>query len=165
MSKSIWSLPSSSSSFRFAYTTSPAAVMHWVVFFRSSKRPYNFGWSEVTDGHCAIRSGWCMLHFWRTCSVALSSSPQGHVGGKEWCLVSCTCVESANGWLALTLAQSKLHSIYHTKIIQLVNVNKVSKWDTITTGQMLIVYVYIKQSLMTQSHAKRFLLLYKWLQK
>ena len=28
--------------FSFAYTTSPAAVMKLVVFFRSSKRPYNF---------------------------------------------------------------------------------------------------------------------------
>ena len=28
--------------FSFAYTTSPAAVMKLVVFFRSSKPPYNF---------------------------------------------------------------------------------------------------------------------------
>ena len=56
--------------------TSPAAVMKLVVFFRSSKPPYNFWWSGVTDGHCAIRSGWCLLHLWRTCSVVWSSSPQ-----------------------------------------------------------------------------------------
>ena len=29
-------------SFSFAYTTSPAAVMKLVVFFRPSKPPYNF---------------------------------------------------------------------------------------------------------------------------
>ena len=51
-----------------------------VVFFRSSKPPYNFWWSGVADGHCAIRSGLCLLHLWRTCSVVWSSSPQGHVG-------------------------------------------------------------------------------------
>jgi len=39
-----------------------------VVFFRSSKPPYNFWWSGVADGHCAIRSDWCLLHLWRTCS-------------------------------------------------------------------------------------------------
>ena len=57
--------------FSFAYTTIPAAVMKLVVFFRSSKPPYNFWWSGVADGHCAIRSSWCLLHIWRT---------QGHVG-------------------------------------------------------------------------------------
>ena len=36
-------------------------------------------WSGVADGHCAIRSGWCLLHLWRTCLVVWSSSPQGHV--------------------------------------------------------------------------------------
>mgnify|MGYP006890281883 CR=1 FL=1 len=54
-------------------TTSPAAVMKLVVFFRSSKPPYNFCWSGVADGHCAIRSGWCLLHLWRTCTVVWSS--------------------------------------------------------------------------------------------
>ena len=68
--------------FSFANTTS-AAVMKLVVFFRSSKPPYNFGWSGVADGLCAIRSGWCLLHLWRTCSVVWSSSPQGHVGGRN----------------------------------------------------------------------------------
>ena len=68
--------------FSFAYTTSPAAVMKLVVFLRSSKPPYNFWWSGVADGHCAIRSGWCMLHLWRTCSVVWSSSPQGHTSIK-----------------------------------------------------------------------------------
>ena len=76
--------------FSFAYATSPAAVMKLVVFLRSSKPPYNFWWSGVADGHCAIRSGWCLLHIWRTCSVVWSSSPQGHVG-KERFLVSCAC--------------------------------------------------------------------------
>ena len=47
--------------FSFAYTTSPAAVMKLVVIFRFSKPPYNFWWSRVADGHCAIRSGWCLL--------------------------------------------------------------------------------------------------------
>ena len=61
--------------FSFAYTTSPAAMMKLVVFFRSSKTPYNFWWSGVADGHCAIPSGWCMLHLWRTCSIVWSSSP------------------------------------------------------------------------------------------
>ena len=60
--------------FSFAYTTSPAAVMKLVVFFRSSKPPYNFWWSGVAEGHFAIRSGWCLLHIWRTCSVVWSSS-------------------------------------------------------------------------------------------
>ena len=69
--------------FSFAYTTSPAAVMKLVVFFRSSKPPYNFWWSGVADSHCAILSGWCPLHLWRTCSVVWSSSPQGHVGGRN----------------------------------------------------------------------------------
>ena len=55
--------------FSFAYTTSPAAVMKLVVYFRSSKPTYNFWWSGVADDHCAIRSGWCLLHLWRTCSV------------------------------------------------------------------------------------------------
>ena len=45
--------------------------------------PYNFWWSGVADGHCAIRSGWCLLYLWRTCSVVWSSSPQGHVGGRN----------------------------------------------------------------------------------
>ena len=81
--------------FSFAYTTSPAAVMKLVVFFRSSKPPDNFWWSGVAEGHCAIRSGWCLLHIWRTCSVVWSSSPQGHVGGKERFLVSCACVRWA----------------------------------------------------------------------
>ena len=61
--------------FSFAYTTSPAAVMKLVVFFRSSKPPYNFWWSGVADGHCAIRSCWFLLQIWRTCSVVWSSSP------------------------------------------------------------------------------------------
>ena len=43
--------------FLFAYTTSPAPVMKLVVFFRSSKPPYNFWWSGDADGQCAIRSG------------------------------------------------------------------------------------------------------------
>ena len=80
--------------FSFAYTTSPAAVMKLVIFSRSSKPPYNFWWSGVGDGHCAIRSGWCLLHLWRTCSVVWSSSPQGHVG-EGTILVSCACVRWA----------------------------------------------------------------------
>ena len=80
--------------FSFAYTTSPAAVMKLVVFFRSSKPPYNFWWSGVANGHCAIRSGWCLLHLWRTCSVVWSSSPQGHVGeGTIFCFL-CMCALS-----------------------------------------------------------------------
>ena len=69
--------------FLFAYTTSPAAVMKLVFFFRSSKPPYNFWWSGVADGHCAIRFGWYLLHLWRTCSVVWSSSPQGHIVGRN----------------------------------------------------------------------------------
>ena len=42
-------------SFAYTYTTSPAAVMKLVFFFRSSKPPYDFWWSGVADGHCAIR--------------------------------------------------------------------------------------------------------------
>ena len=80
--------------FSFAYTTSPAAVMKLVVFFRSSKPPYNFWWSGVADGHCAIRSGWCLLHIWRTCSVAWSSSPQGHVGEGTSFSFLCMCALS-----------------------------------------------------------------------
>ena len=75
--------------FSFVYTTSPAAVM--VVFFRSSKPPYNFWWSWVAEGHCAIRSGWCVLHIWRTCSVGWSSSPQGHVGEGTTFSFLCMC--------------------------------------------------------------------------
>ena len=56
--------------FAFAYTTSPAAVIKLVVFFRSSNPPYTFWWSGVADGHCAIGSGWCLLHLWRTCSLS-----------------------------------------------------------------------------------------------
>ena len=77
--------------FSFAYTTSPAAVMKLVVFFRSSKPPYNFWWSGVAEGHCAIRSGWCLLHIWRTCSVVWSSSPQGHVGEGTIFSFLCMC--------------------------------------------------------------------------
>ena len=76
--------------FSFAYTTSPVAVMKLVVFVRSSKPPYNFWWSGVADGHCASRSGWCLLHIWRTCSVVWSSSPQGHVG--EGTIFSFLCI-------------------------------------------------------------------------
>ena len=47
--------------FSFAYMTSSTAVMKLVVFFRSSKPPYNFWWSRVADGHCAIRSS-CAPH-------------------------------------------------------------------------------------------------------
>ena len=58
--------------------------------------PYNFWWSGVADDHCAIRSGWCLLHIWRTCSVVSSSSPQVHVGeGTILVLVSCACVRWA----------------------------------------------------------------------
>ena len=81
---------SSSFFFSFAYTTSPAAVTKLVVFFRSSKPPNNFWWSGVSEGQCAIRSGWCLLHLWRTCSVVWSSSPQGHVG--EGTIVSFLCM-------------------------------------------------------------------------
>ena len=77
--------------FAFAYTTSPAAVMKLVVFFRSSKPPYNFWWSGVADGHCAIRSGWCLLHLWRTCSVVWSSSPEGHIGEETIFIFLCMC--------------------------------------------------------------------------
>ena len=80
--------------FSFAYTTSPAAVMKLVVFFRSSNPPYNFWWSGVADGHCAIRSGWCLLHIWRTFSVVWSSSPQGHVGEGTSFSFLCMCALS-----------------------------------------------------------------------
>ena len=80
--------------FSFAYTTSPAAVMKLVVFFRSSKHPYNFWWSGVADSHCAIRTGWCLLHIWRTCSVVWSSSPQGHVGEGTIFSFLCMCALS-----------------------------------------------------------------------
>ena len=66
--------------FSFTYRTSPAASMKLVVFFGSS---YNFLWSGVAVCHCAIRSGWCLLHLWRTSSVVWSSSSQGHVGGRN----------------------------------------------------------------------------------
>ena len=82
--------------FSFAYTTSPAAVMKLVVFFRSSKPPYNFWWSGVAEGHCAIRSGWCLLHIWRTCSVVWSSSPQGYVG--EGTIFSFLCMCALSLW-------------------------------------------------------------------
>ena len=68
--------------------------MKLVVFFRSSKPPYNFWWSGVTDGHCAIRSGWCLLHLWRTCSVVWSSSPQGRVGEGTMFSFLCMCALS-----------------------------------------------------------------------
>ena len=71
--------------FSIAYTTSPASVMKFVVFFRSSNPPSNFWWSGVANGHCAIRSGWCLSHLWRTCLVVWSSSPQGHVGEGTIC--------------------------------------------------------------------------------
>ena len=80
--------------FSFAYTTSIAAVMKLVVFVRSSKLPYTFWWSGVADGHCAIRSGWCLLHIWRTCSVVWSSSPQGHVGEGNIFSFLCMCALS-----------------------------------------------------------------------
>ena len=80
--------------FSFAYTTSPAAAMKLVVFFRSSRPPYSFWWCGVADGHCAIRSGWCLLHLWRTCSL---SGPPHHRDtlGKERFLVSCARVRWA----------------------------------------------------------------------
>ena len=80
--------------FSFAYTTSPAAGMKLVVFFRSSKPPYNFWWSGIADDHCAICSGWCLLHLWRTCSVVWSSSPQGHVGVGTIFSFLCMCALS-----------------------------------------------------------------------
>ena len=80
--------------FSFAYTTSPAVVMKLVVFFRSSKSPYNFWWSGDAEGHCAIRSGWCLLHIWRTCSVGWFSSLQGHVGGRNDFSCLCMCALS-----------------------------------------------------------------------
>ena len=80
--------------FSFAYTTSSAAVMKLVVFLRSSNPWYNFWWSGVADGHCAIRSGWCLLHIWRTCSVVWSSSPQGHVGQGTMFSFLCMCALS-----------------------------------------------------------------------
>ena len=80
--------------FSFTYRTSPAAVMKLVVFFRFSKPPYNFWWSGVADDHCAIHSGWCLLHIWRTCSVVWSSSPQGHVGEGTIFSFLCMCALS-----------------------------------------------------------------------
>ena len=77
--------------FLFAYTTSPAAVMKLVVSFRSSKPPYTFWWSGIADSHCAIRSGWCLLHLWRTCSVVWTSSSQGHVGEGTIFRFLCMC--------------------------------------------------------------------------
>ena len=57
--------------------------------------PYTFWWSGVADGHCAIRSGWCLLHLWRTCSVGWSSSPQqGHIGEGTIFSFMCMCVLS-----------------------------------------------------------------------
>ena len=60
------------------------------ILLQVLQTPYNFWWSGVADGHCAFRSGWCLLHFWRTCSVVWSSSPQGHVG--EWTSFSFLCM-------------------------------------------------------------------------
>ena len=56
--------------------------MKLVVFFRSSKPPYNFWWSGVADGHCAIRL----------------SGPTHHRDtlGKEQFLVFCACVRWAS---------------------------------------------------------------------
>ena len=68
--------------------------MKLVVFVRSSKPPYNFWWSGVADGHWAIRSGWCLLHLWRTCSVVWSSSPQDHVGEGTIFSFLCMCALS-----------------------------------------------------------------------
>ena len=80
--------------FSFTYTTSPSALMKFVVFFRSSRPPYHFWWSGVANGHCAIRSGWCLLHLWRTCSVVWSSLPQGHVGEGANFSFLCMCALS-----------------------------------------------------------------------
>ena len=90
ISRSLWSV----FFFSFTYTTSPAAVMKLMVFFRSSKPPYKFWWSGVADGHCAIRSGWCQLYIWRTCSVVWFSSPQGHVGEGTIFSFLCMCALS-----------------------------------------------------------------------
>ena len=112
------SFASSPSFFSFAYTTSPAAVVKLVVFFRSSKPPYNFWWSGVAEGHCAIRSGLCLLHLWRTCSVVWSSSPQGHVGEGTIFSFLCMCALSllwpersrAKTTLTAIISQSHLKS-------------------------------------------------------
>ena len=100
--------PTSSFFFSFAYTTSPAAVMKLVVFFRSSKPPYNFWWSGVAEGHCAIRAGWCLLHIWRTCSVVWSSSPQGHIGKGTIFSFLCMCALSLL-WPERSRAKTTLH--------------------------------------------------------
>ena len=49
--------------FLFSYTTSPAAVMKLVVFFRSSRSPCNFWWSGVADGQNAVKM---LLLYFRT---------------------------------------------------------------------------------------------------
>ena len=79
--------------FLFAYTTSPAAVMK-LGLLQVLQAPYNFWWSGVADGHCAIRSGWCLLHLWRTWPVVWSSLPQGHVGAGTIFSFLCNCVLS-----------------------------------------------------------------------
>ena len=81
--------------FSFAYTTSPAAVMELVVFFRSSKPPYNFWWSGVADGH------FVRFALVGVCNISeeharLSGPPhQRDTLAKERFLVSCACVRWA----------------------------------------------------------------------
>ena len=75
--------------FSFAYTTSRAAVMKLVVFFRSSKPPYNFWWSGVANGQklcCYISEEHARL-----------SGPPHHRDtlGNERFLVSCAYVRWA----------------------------------------------------------------------
>ena len=78
--RTLWHLPLDSFIWSSCSPTQPVQHQWWSWWSSSGPpSPHSFWWSGVADGHCAIRSGWCLSHLWRTCSVVWSSSPQGHV--------------------------------------------------------------------------------------
>ena len=81
--------------FSFAYTTSPAAVMKLVVFFRSSKPPIISGESELlmaTVRFALVGVYYISEEYLLGCLVLLTT---GTRWGKERVLVSCACVRWA----------------------------------------------------------------------
>ena len=83
--------------FSFAYTTSPAAVMKLVVFFRSSKPPH------IISGEAGLLMATVRFSLVGVCYISgehtrLSGPPHHRDtlgGGKERFLVSCACVRWA----------------------------------------------------------------------
>ena len=126
---------------------------HWWSWWSSSgppSGPYTFWWSRDTDGHCAIRSCWYLLHLWRTCSVVWSSSLQGHVGEGTIISFLCMCALSRlnpscnNQNVSVVYAQRSSESF--ESILQ-----QPERFSRICTAQFRIVWIHLATTRTFQS--------------